>query len=152
MRRAGVGLASWSAVDPAAKAKKLRTAARWGHCNPALRRNWIASGNAAVPDGFFQRRGLAAPGVPGGESPLERGFQKPSDAPATIPGMGLSLVGPPAEPPAPTVGRREELFDALARVLAHQVGEHPLPFELNLRADAIKRELATLDAQPTSLP
>jgi hypothetical protein len=46
------------------------------------------------------------------------------------------------------VERQERLLDELARVLAHQVGEHPLPYELVLRANAIERELAGLEDRP----
>jgi hypothetical protein len=61
-------------------------------------------------------------------------------------GVGLSLVDPLA--PAATGGAtgREELLDAVARLLARQVGEHPLPHELALRVYAIERELALLEA------
>ena len=60
--------------------------------------------------------------------------------------MGPSLVDPLA--PAATDGAtgREELLDAVARLLARQVGEHPLPHELALRVYAIQRELALLDS------
>jgi hypothetical protein len=44
--------------------------------------------------------------------------------------------------------RQEQLLDELARVLARQIGEHPLPHELALRASAIERELAGLEDRP----
>jgi hypothetical protein len=44
--------------------------------------------------------------------------------------------------------RQEQLLDELARVLAHQVGEHPLPYELALRANVIERQLAGLEDRP----
>jgi hypothetical protein len=62
--------------------------------------------------------------------------------------MSLRLVTDQALLELASAERQEQLLDELARVLAHQVGEHPLPYELALRANAIERQLAGLDDQP----
>jgi hypothetical protein len=62
--------------------------------------------------------------------------------------MSLRLVADQALLELAGAERQEQLLDELARVLARQVGEHPLPHELVLRANAIERELVGLEDRP----